>query len=67
MAAELENPMQGNDESDDWEDIDCDDGEMEDVEEVNSDQERSSDTEEQKSNDFVVVSENSSSVTGQEQ
>ena len=31
MAEELENPMEGNDESDDWEDIDCDDGEMEDV------------------------------------
>ena len=63
----LENPMEGNDESDDWEDIDCDDGEMEDVEEVNSDQERSSDTEDQKSSDFVVLSENSSSAKGQEQ
>ena len=45
-TVELDNPMEGNEESDDWEDIDCDDGEMEDVVEVNSDQERSSDTEE---------------------
>ena len=43
---ELDNPLEANEDSDDWEDIDCDDGEMEDVVEVNSDQERSSDTEE---------------------
>ena len=32
----------GDEESDDWEDIDCDDGEMEDVEEVDSEEEESS-------------------------
>ena len=52
-------PIEANDSgSDDWEDIDCDDGEMEDVEEANEEEEESSepskDTSEA-SSEFVVV------------
>ena len=53
-------PIEGQDEeSDDWEDIDCSDGEMEDVEEVASEEEDSSDPPSEESKSFVVLQGNS--------
>ena len=52
-------PIEANDSgSDDWEDIDCDDGEMEDVKEVNEEEEVSSEPSKEvseASSEFVVV------------
>lgn len=51
------------DESDDWEDIDCDDGEMEDVEEVASEDESEQPSEESKSSGFVVLTNKESEMS----
>ena len=63
-ASSEENKADGDEESDDWEDIDCDDGEIEAVEEVNSDEEEGSSEPSNNSNmmqqedsksDFVII------------
>ena len=64
-ASSIENKAGGDEEeSDDWEDIDCDDGEIEPVEEVNSDEEEGSSEpsnnsnmmqQEESKSDFVII------------